>query len=308
MSEKPARNGKRAPIPVRCVDTGETFESADRAAELTGISRGAISSAMRTGKPVKGLRFEKAPGHAGPFIADARCLAARSARDGRGRHAAPVRCAETGDVFENAASAARAIGASPSALSAAVCKGTACRGLHFERCAAPARGDYAAGPDCATAREAAKAPERKAGPVVCAETGEAYRSMANAARHLGVNECTLRAATAAGRACKGLHFRRDPDYRGPLVPDAPNAFDRAVELFARDAELRAHGEDGIAQETARAVVAHDALSAGIQPASNALRTPALALGGAGAGRTLAAKRAIIERELGARADGTESDG
>lgn len=47
----------RAPRPVVCLDTGETFESAFQAARPLHVSPAAISQAVRYGSPVNGLHF-----------------------------------------------------------------------------------------------------------------------------------------------------------------------------------------------------------------------------------------------------------
>lgn len=46
-------------IPVRCIDTGETFKSSKDAADKYGVTLGMIARAARTGCKAKGMRWEQ---------------------------------------------------------------------------------------------------------------------------------------------------------------------------------------------------------------------------------------------------------
>lgn len=111
----------RAPRPVVCLDTGETFESAFQAGRAFGITPGGVHTSASTGVERGGLHF---------YYGDEPKPAPEFFRE---RHSKthPIVCLETGETFMGNPAAARPLHVSPTAISQAVRYGSPVNGLHF---------------------------------------------------------------------------------------------------------------------------------------------------------------------------------
>ena len=155
---------------VVCLETGDVYESASAAARATGLGQSNIASCLN-GKTLTagGLHWAYDGAHASIEGIEA----------GRKRGARHVVCLETGEVFDNAAAAARAVGTSPQNIAACL-KGRTrtAGGLHwvFEGSGATIEGVEAS---------------RRTRPVLCVETGDVYGTVAEAARATGANRSSI---------------------------------------------------------------------------------------------------------------------
>lgn len=101
---------------VKCIDTGEVFELARKAAEWLGVTKSAINHACVSGSPCKGHRFER--------IGEARTFTRRNSR--------PVRCVETGEEYPSITAASKVTNIPLSSLFDSVKHGKAPGGMTFE--------------------------------------------------------------------------------------------------------------------------------------------------------------------------------
>lgn len=111
----------RAPRPVVCLDTGETFESAFQAGRAFGITPGGVRTSASTGVERGGLHF---------YYGDEPKPAPEFFRE-RHSKTRPIVCLETGETFMGNPAAARPLHVSPTAISQAVRYGSPVNGLHF---------------------------------------------------------------------------------------------------------------------------------------------------------------------------------
>lgn len=77
-------------------------------------------------------------------------------------------------------------------------------------------------------------------PVRCIETGREWRSMADAAREMGVSSNSISQAVARGWRCKGNHF--ELIQQGGLF-DGPESGDEAIGSGEREAQATSDGEE-----------------------------------------------------------------
>lgn len=221
MSEKTARNVmEEQSIPVRCVDTGESFASIRQASKALGVPYSAVRrAALCSRRTAGGLRFELLDDGEG-----------RPSEGTPGGQRVPVRCLETGEVFASVADAARALGTKGPSVSAVMAQGRAYRGLHFKK-EPSCRGPFAAPGRSKAARRAAPLQRRRSTPCECVETGELFPSAACAARAVGVaSKRVLDVLDREGLAAAGLHFARRPGATGPFADPAES---RARALASR---------------------------------------------------------------------------
>lgn len=111
----------RAPRPVVCLDTGETFESAFQAGRVFGITPGGVRTSASTGVERGGLHF---------YYGDEPKPTPEFFRE-RHSKTRPIVCLETGETFMGNPAAARPLHVSPTAISQAVRYGSPVNGLHF---------------------------------------------------------------------------------------------------------------------------------------------------------------------------------
>lgn len=111
----------RAPRPVVCLDTGETFESSFQAGRAFGITPGGVRTSASTGVERGGLHF---------YYGDEPKPAPEFFRE-RHSKTRPIVCLETGETFVGNPAAARPLHVSPTAISQAVRYGSPVNGLHF---------------------------------------------------------------------------------------------------------------------------------------------------------------------------------
>lgn len=111
----------RAPRPVVCLDTGETFESSFQAGRAFGITPGGVRTSASTGVERGGLHF---------YYGDEPKPAPEFFRE-RHSKTRPIVCLETGETFVGNPAAARPLHVSPTTISQAVRYGSPVNGLHF---------------------------------------------------------------------------------------------------------------------------------------------------------------------------------
>ena len=176
---------------VVCLETGEAFESEKAAAESVGSCAASIRSCV-DGKvmTVQGLHWALEG-------SDASISSIESMR--RPTSAKPVTCLETGEVFESAVAAAKALGLKSSKRVSDCINGVTMTGggLHW----APEGSDLTieqieAGRKCGGKR------------VVCLETGVVYESLTAAAKAVGLKSATSLSACLRDKAMTagGFHW------------------------------------------------------------------------------------------------------
>lgn len=113
-------NNKQAPSrPVACYETGEVFESITRAARMLGVDRKDLKRSIKGRYELKGRHYyyvDEAKPDPRVFI----------------RRKKPVRCIETGEVFESRAAAARAVGVADTSLQSAIKRNGTSAGYHWK--------------------------------------------------------------------------------------------------------------------------------------------------------------------------------
>ena len=178
--------GKKAGIrnrPVRCLNTGEVFESIKQAAEHFNLKGHKISVVCRKKRfQTGGLRFEYCDS---PFDPEERL------REAHKTNTEKIRCVETNEIFESVTAAARHFGFKPATVNGA-CTGakSSAHGYHFEYCNEEKRA-------AAEIRRSQIAPHSKA--VLCINTGIIYKSIAEASRKTNIH------SSAISSVCSGKH-------------------------------------------------------------------------------------------------------
>lgn len=197
-------------------DEGARTVSLREAAELAGMSYQTAATRAHLDKaPFKGSRKVNGAWRV-PFARLCKELGvsperafedAPAKRCRRGIAPAPVRCAETGEVFTSVKDAARALGMKEGTLRSAIKARRPVRGLHLAF-APRAKGPFASVDGSRAADLAASAVEHSpvASPCRCVETGKVYASRVDAAKELGLNRSSVSRAVRTGSAAAGFHF------------------------------------------------------------------------------------------------------
>ena len=169
--------GKRKTIV--CLETGKQFNSVENAANAIGVSSGFISRQIKAGKPIKGFYYY----YAGEMLPDEYRQKIRNQKKKPNYKTRPVICLETGERFESISLVSRMLGISKSNVFHAMKNGSAVHGIHFY-CNQP------------TAKK-----------VRCAETGNQFVSLSDAARAVGLrNGNSIRRAIDRGGTAGGYHW------------------------------------------------------------------------------------------------------
>ncbi len=167
---------------IRCIETGEAFESMASAARAKGFSAAALTLHMRGDNATcNGCHWEWT-GNPGATIyetsdsvkAQFKATGERQQRSLRGPRAA-VQCVETQETFPSLTAAGTRYGVDKRAIYSAVERGIAAAGLHWTRL----------GPKRAHNRRGCKTRQVKA-----LETGIVYPSLVEAAKAVGLSEGT----------------------------------------------------------------------------------------------------------------------
>lgn len=204
-AKKPNKRGVTQARAVRCVETGEEFDSIAEAARHYNISNSRIRLAADN------IEYTAADLHwqwaSDPAI-DPTEVELTSPRGRR-----QVRCIETGIIYNSITEAANAFNVSPSGMYSA-CNGECktIRGLQFEFVDPNSKVNK-------ESRENVAAKNRV--PVLCVETGIRYESMKEAAESTGTR-ASLISAVCRGieKTANGFHWRRlDRPYEEPTEPE-----------------------------------------------------------------------------------------
>lgn len=174
-------NGKK----VICVETGEVFASSVAASKTLGKSDGAVSMSIRNNQRCGGFHFKYLENYDPE----------EEIKDKPHYLSKPVVCVETGEVFESAASASRALGFQTNQVANNIFQGCTCRGFHFR---------YLEDYDPEEVFE--KKPPAGSKSVVCVETGEIFESSSAASRSLGLANSAVSNSIRKKTKCGGYHW------------------------------------------------------------------------------------------------------
>lgn len=175
---------------VVCLETGEIFDNASEAARTVGIKCPSGISACLNGKTLTagGLHWT----FEGSALTTEQIEAERNDRR--------VVCLETGEIFDNATAAARAVGMKYGSGILACLKGKVCTagGLHW----AAAESGLTAGDIPSIELSKKKSPS-----VCCVETGEVFASPADASSKTGVSRTAVYdCLKGRAKSARGLHW------------------------------------------------------------------------------------------------------
>ena len=114
-------NGNNPPVrnqrPIKCVETGEIFESITSAAKSIGVSNGAIKNVLfGQNHTAGGYHWEDAKVYVKPITQ---------------KNSHPVKCVETGEIFESIAAAAKWLKLSRENIKCSIRKNTRAGGYHW---------------------------------------------------------------------------------------------------------------------------------------------------------------------------------
>ena len=173
---------------IRCVETGEIFDSIKTAAEHYGLKRPNISAVLAgKNKTSGGFHWE---------YVDGQPPQSRS-EEFRKKIGKPVRCVETGVVYESLTKAAEVFGVSYSAIANAVnglCE-TSC-GFHWE---------FAK--ENPPTKQIKKPPKTTAKSIRCVETQEVFKSLREAAEFFGIHSSGIgHALNGRNKTAGGCHW------------------------------------------------------------------------------------------------------
>lgn len=169
--------------PVLCVETGEVFDDIASAVQDKGVSPSGISQALRTGR--------RAGAHHWRYVDSDEELPQKREHEIN----KCVICFETGEVFENAAAAARLMSVSAHSIYVAIDAGTTAGGCHWH---------YEDGPK----PDPAKFGKRRHRMVLCIETGKTFKNCAEAAKALGLSRNAIsNIISKEDRTAGGYHWR-----------------------------------------------------------------------------------------------------
>lgn len=201
---KPAfSNMKSAKRPMRavvCWETGEVFKSASTAASSVGVTRSSINDAIRKKSKSGGYHW---------YFADQPKPDSFDSKERKKRTARPVACWETGEVYENANAAAKAVAIGSNSISAAIRREGTAAGFHWYWADQPKPVAFVA-----PKRRGGKGRPKRA--VVCWETGEVFASAKEAAETKGVKySSNICAAIKNKVAAGGYHWY----YQGEPKPE-----------------------------------------------------------------------------------------
>ena len=183
----------KKPRVVVCWETGDTYASAAEAAAAVGLS-----ASVHIYRAIKSR--DKAGGYHWHYQDEPRPSADELKRPAQRARARAVVCWETGEVFESAAEAAKAMGLKTvHGLNTAIRNGTASAGLHWYR-----QGDPKPKPFQLKNLNAALLNN-----VECIETGAVYENTIAAAEAVGLKSPTsIYAAIRSGGTSAGYHWRK----------------------------------------------------------------------------------------------------
>ena len=191
--------------PVRCIDTGEIFESASEAERALGISaknicRVCLKQHIRAG----GLKFE---------YVDAPLTEEEKSRERKKPHIKPVRCLEYPDmIFESVTAAGEYFGINMRLISKA-CSGEliATNGLRFE---------FIDEKERAAAKILRENKARKKRAVRCLETGDIFESAGEAAKYFNTSRKSINTVCRGKQLTTAGHRFEFVD--SPLSEDVKN--------------------------------------------------------------------------------------
>lgn len=173
----PLRNQR----PVKCVETGEIFESITSAAKSIGVSNGAIRNVLfGRNHTAGGYHWEDAKVDVKPSIQ---------------KNSRPVKCVETGEIFESISAAAKYVNLSRENIKCAIRKNTRAGGYHWV--------DANAEIDL----NSVSYPANRMHAVKCVETDEFFESLATAAKWANVHYSNIqRVLNKPTRTVRGYHW------------------------------------------------------------------------------------------------------
>jgi len=169
-------NVKKNKCPVKCVETGLIFDSILAASNWSKTSRINIRRALDKSTSIAGGYHWCYVDSANPPV----------------RNQRPVKCVETGEIFESMSAAAKSIGISSSGIKNVIIgKNHTAGGYHWEDAKVDVKAII----------------QKNSHPVKCVETGETFESIAAAAKYLnllrGNIKCALNRST---RTAGGYHW------------------------------------------------------------------------------------------------------
>lgn len=177
--------GKRKTIV--CLETGKQFNSVENAANAIGVSSGFISRQIKAGKPIKGFHYY----YAGEMLPD------EYRQKIRNQKKTAVRCLETGKMYESIADASRDTGINHNSIRSVARGDRHKAGGYTWEYVNPA-------PDKRDNRGCNQPTAKK---VRCAETGNQFVSLSDAARAVGLrNGNSIRRAIDRGGTAGGYHW------------------------------------------------------------------------------------------------------
>lgn len=178
---------------VRCVETGQIFESIQQAADFVGVKYNCISAVVHKRRQTSG-------GFHWEFVDKSKETQQSSVRKvnekTRKKHCKSIRCVETGKVFEGVTVAARFVGVRQSNISAVLYgKQETAGGFHWEFVDAESKCNETVSKNLSRGRKGIKHSEetieKLSIPVRCVETGKTFMSIKLAAANCGAKATNI---------------------------------------------------------------------------------------------------------------------